>query len=40
MENKLQLPIDTIYDVLTAVCENNGNIVADAVRANVVMNIS
>ena len=40
MEGKLELAIKTIYDALTTAWENNGNIMADAVRDNVVMNLS
>lgn len=40
MENKLELAIDTIYDALTTVWEDNGNIMADAVRDSVIENLS
>ena len=40
MENKLKLAIDTIYDALTTVWEDNGNIMADAVRDSVMTNLS
>jgi len=40
MENKLKLAIDTIYDALTTGWEDNGNIMADAVRDSVMTNLS
>ena len=40
MESKLELAVKTIYDALTTVWEDNGNILADAVRDSVVMNLS
>lgn len=40
MENKLKLAVDTIYDALTTVWEDNGNIMADAVRDSVIENLS
>ena len=40
MERKLELAIATILDALTTVWENNGNIMADAVRDNVMLNLS
>ncbi|HOG18851.1 MAG TPA: hypothetical protein PKW37_00205 [Salinivirgaceae bacterium] len=40
MENKLELAINTIYDALTTVWEDNGNIMADAVRDSVITNLS
>jgi len=40
MENKLKLAIDTIYNALTTVWEDNGNIMADAVRDSVMTNLS
>jgi hypothetical protein len=40
MENKLKLAIDTIYDALTTIWEDNGNIMADAVRDSVIENLS
>mgnify|MGYP001435586789 CR=1 FL=1 len=32
IEKQLNLAVETIYDALTTVWENNGNIMADAVR--------
>lgn len=40
MENKLKLAVDTIYDALTTLWEDNGNIMADAVRDSVIDNLS
>jgi hypothetical protein len=40
MENKLKLAVDTIYDALTTAWEDNGNIMADAVRDSVIQNLS
>ena len=40
MENKLKLAVDTIYDALTTAWEDNGNIMADAVRDSVMTNLS
>ncbi|KUG23815.1 hypothetical protein ASZ90_006411 [hydrocarbon metagenome] len=40
MENKLELAIKTIYDALTTTWEDNGNIIADAVRDSVIQNLS
>lgn len=40
MDNKLELAIKTIYDALTTVWEDNGNIMADAVRDGVISNLS
>lgn len=40
MENKLELAVKTIYDSLTTVWEDNGNIMADAVRDSVIQNLS
>ena len=40
MEKKLELAITTILDALTTVWEDNGNIMADAVRDSVVLNLS
>ena len=40
MDDNLKLAIDTIYSALTAVWENNGNIMADAVRDQVLENLS
>jgi hypothetical protein len=39
MESELELAVKTIYDALTTVWEDNGNILADAVRDSVVMNL-
>jgi hypothetical protein len=39
MDN-LKLAIETIYDSLTTVWEDNGNIMADAVRDSVITNLS
>jgi hypothetical protein len=39
-KNKLKLAIDTIYDALTTVWEDNENIMADAVRDSVMTNLS
>ncbi len=36
MDNNLKLAVDTIYDALTTVWEDNGNIMADAVRDSVI----
>lgn len=40
MEKKLELAITTILNALTTVWEDNGNIMADAVRDSVVLNLS
>lgn len=40
MDNKLELAIKTIFDSLTTVWEDNGNILADAVRDSVMTNLS
>ena len=40
MDEKLKLAIRTIFDALTTVWEDNGNINADAVRDNVVNNLA
>ena len=40
MESKLELTVKTIYDASTTVWEDNGNILADAVRDSVVYNLS
>lgn len=40
MEKKLDLAINTIFDALTTVWEDNGNIMADAVRDSVILNLS
>jgi len=40
MENKLELAIKTIYDALTTIWEDNGNIMADAVRDSVIDDLS
>lgn len=40
MEKKLELAITTIFDALTTVWDDNGNIMADAVRDSVVLNLS
>lgn len=40
MENKLELAVKTIYEALTTVWEDNGNIIADAVRDGVMENLS
>ena len=40
MENKLKLAVETIYDALTTVWEDNGNVMADAVRDSVILNLS
>lgn len=40
MDNHLKLAIDTIYDALTTTWEDNGNIMADAMRDSVITNLS
>lgn len=40
MEKKLELAITTILDALTTVWEDNGNIMADAMRDSVMTNLS
>jgi len=40
MENKLNFAIETIYDALTTIWEDNGNIMADAVRDSVITNVA
>ena len=40
MDEKLKLAIRTIFDALTTVWEDNGNILADAVRDNVINNLA
>ena len=40
MNNKLELAIQTIFDSLTTVWEDNGNVLADAVRDHVILNLS
>lgn len=40
MEEKLQLAINTIFDSLTTVWDDNGNVMADAVRDSVITNLS
>jgi hypothetical protein len=40
MEKKLELAITTLLNALTTVWEDNGNIMADAVRDSVVLNLS
>jgi hypothetical protein len=40
MKDKLELAIETIFASLMTEWENNGNIMADAVRDNVMMNLS
>ncbi|MDX9816255.1 MAG: hypothetical protein RBT06_04885 [Smithellaceae bacterium] len=40
MDNKFELAIKTIYDALTTVWEDNGNIMADAVRDSVIESLS
>jgi hypothetical protein len=40
MEKKLELAITTILDALTTAWEDNGNVMADAVRDSVVLNLS
>lgn len=40
MEKKLELAITTILDSLTTTWEDNGNIMADAVRDSVIQNLS
>ena len=39
MQEKLELAIATIFDTLTTVWEDNGNIMADAVRDSVITNL-
>jgi hypothetical protein len=39
MEKKLKLAIQTIFDALTTVWEDNGNVMADAVRDSVIENL-
>ena len=39
MEEKLQLAIKTIFDALTTVWDDNGNVMADAVRDSVITNL-
>lgn len=40
MDDKLKLAIETIFGTLTTVWEDNGNIMADAVRDSVLLNLS
>lgn len=40
MEKKLELAITVILDALTTLWKNNGNIMADAVYDNVMVNLS
>ena len=40
MEEKLDLAIQTILEALTTVWEDNGNIMAEAVRDSVILNAS
>lgn len=40
MEKKLELAITAILDALTPIWEDNGNIMADAVRDSVIQNLS
>jgi hypothetical protein len=40
MEEKLKLAIQTILEALTTVWEDNGNVLADAVRDSVILNTS
>jgi hypothetical protein len=40
MDNKLELAIQTIFEALTTVWEDNGNIMAEAVRDSVILNAS
>lgn len=40
MKDKLDLAIETIYSALTTEWEDNGNIMADAVRDSVITNLS
>jgi hypothetical protein len=40
MDEKLKLAIRTIFEALTTTWEDNGNILADAVRDNVMNNLA
>ncbi len=40
MEDKLDLAVKSIFNALTVSWEDNGNIMADAVRDNVISNLS
>jgi len=40
MEEKLNLAIQTILEALTTVWEDNGNVMADAVRDSVILKTS
>jgi len=40
MDQKLKLAVDTIFDSLTCVWNDNGNIMAEAVRDSVVSNLA
>jgi len=40
MDDKLKLAIQTIYDAFTTAWEDNGNIMAEAVRDSVILNLS
>jgi len=40
MDAKLELAIKTIFDSLTTTWEDNGNVMADAVRDSVINNLS
>ena len=40
MDKNLELAIQTIFDSLTTVWEDNGNIMAEAVRDHVTLNLS
>jgi len=39
-EQRLELAVKTIQDALTTVWEDNGNVMADAVRDSVVLSLS
>lgn len=39
MEEKLKLAVNTIFDALTTVWNDNGNVMADAVRDSVITNL-
>ena len=40
MDDKLKIAIDSLFDALTVAWEDNGNIMADAVRDSVIANLS
>lgn len=40
MDKKLSLAVEALYHALTTVWENNGNIMADAVRDSVLYKLS